>query len=107
MVKSPVKYTWSSLYEVLKNSNNKSPFTLYVDWLLESFGKRKSIASRKDLELVLEGITDMYNPGLEASGGWILGSETWTNIIIKKWIDFWISSFRLIEFHRQIPKILK
>ncbi len=88
MVKSPEKYKWSSLYEVLKNSNGKLPFTLYTDWLLELFGKRKSAAARKYLEFVREGIKDMKNPGLEATGGWILGSETWANKIIKKWIDF-------------------
>ena len=88
MVKSPEKYKWSSLYEVLKNSNGKLPFTLYADWLLESFGKRKGTAARKYLEFVREGIKDMKNPGFEATGGWILGSETWANKIIKKWIDF-------------------
>jgi REP element-mobilizing transposase RayT len=88
IVKSPEKYKWSSLYEVLKNSNGKLPFTLYTDWLLESFGKRKGAAARKYLEFVREGIKDMKNPGFEATGGWILGSETWANKIIKKWIDF-------------------
>ncbi len=88
MVKAPEKYKWSSLYEVLKNSNGKLPFTLYTDWLLEPFGKRKGAAARKYLEFVREGIKDMKNPGLEATGGWILGSETWANKIIKKWIDF-------------------
>ena len=88
MVKSPEKYKWSSLYELLKNSSSKLPFTLYTDWILESFGKRKGTAARKYLEFVREGIKDMKNPGLEATGGWILGSEIWTNKIIKKWIDF-------------------
>ena len=87
MVKSPEKYKWSSLYEILKNSNGNLPFTLYTDWLLESFDKRKGAAARKYLEFVQEGIEDMKNPGLEATGGWILGSETWANKIIKKWID--------------------
>ncbi len=88
MVKSPEKYKWSSLYEILNNINSKLPFTLYTDWLLEPFGKRKNTAARKYLEFVREGIKDMKNPGLEATGGWILGSETWANKIIKKWIDF-------------------
>ena len=88
MVKSPEKYKWSSLYELLKNSSSKLPFTLYTDWLLESFGKRKVTAARKYLEFVREGINDMKNPGLEVTGGWILGSEIWANKIIKKWVDF-------------------
>ena len=88
MVKSPEKYKWSSLYELLKISSSKLPFALYTEWLLESFGKRKGTAARKYLEFVREGIKDMKNPGLEATGGWILGSETWANKIIKKWIDF-------------------
>jgi REP element-mobilizing transposase RayT len=88
MVKSPEKYKWSSLYEISKNSNGTLPFTLYTDWLLELFGKRKGTAARKYLEFVREGIKDMKNPGFEATGGWILGSEIWANKIIKKWIDF-------------------
>ena len=88
MAKSPEKYKWSSLYEISKNSNGTLPFTLYTDWLLGLFGKRKGTAARKYLEFVREGIKDMKNPGFEATGGWILGSEIWANKIIKKWIDF-------------------
>lgn len=74
--------------KILKNSNSKLPFTLYTDWLLESFGKRKGAAARKYLEFVQEGIKDMKNPGLEATGGCMLGGEIWANKIIRKWIDF-------------------
>ena len=88
MVKSPEIYKWSSLYEILKKGNVELPFTLYCDWLLELFGKRKGPAARKYLEFVHEGIKDMRNPGLEASGGWILGRETWVKKITNKWIDF-------------------
>jgi REP element-mobilizing transposase RayT len=88
MVKSPEKYKWSSLYELLMKGNDKLPFTLYMDWLLEPFGKRKSTAAREYLEFVREGIKEAKNPGKDATGGWILGSETWANKIIKKWIDF-------------------
>ncbi|MGR3302447.1 MAG: transposase [Candidatus Scalindua sp.] len=88
MVKSPEKYKWSSLYEVLKKGKVELPFTLYWDWLLESFGKRKYTAARRYLEFVREGIEDTKNPGFEASGGWILGKETWVKKIIEKWIDF-------------------
>ncbi len=49
---------------------------------------RRGTAARKYLEFVREGINDMKNPGLKATGGWILGSETWVDKIMKKWIDY-------------------
>ncbi|MEE9165727.1 MAG: transposase, partial [Nitrospinota bacterium] len=87
MVKLPEKYRWSSL-SVYSKGKAKLPFTLYRDWLLESFGKRRGAATRKYLEFVHEGIKDRRNPGLEASGGWILGRQKWVSKIIEKWIDF-------------------
>lgn len=63
------------------------PFTLHWQWILSRFGRRKAEAMRSYYGYVIEGISDMKNPGDEASGGWILGRDSWVKRIIKKWVD--------------------
>jgi hypothetical protein len=87
MVKAPEKYKWSSLYEI-SGRKRKPSFSLYWEWLSVYFGGKKGFAARKYLEFVYEGMNKGENPGLEASGGWILGSEKWVKKIVDKWIDF-------------------
>lgn len=87
MVDDPEKYQWSSLYEMLKKKG-QLPFTLYWEWMLTLFGERKRPTVRKYLDYICERIKKNENPGLEASGGWILGSESWVKRITEKWLDF-------------------
>ncbi len=87
MVKRPEKYKWSSLSAFFKGEI-KLPFTLHGEWILSTFGKKRGIAVRRYVEFVREGMKNQENPGLEASGGWILGREKWVEKIIEKWVDF-------------------
>ncbi len=96
MVKAPEKYKWSSLYEISGKKIN-SYFTLYWEWLSVCFGKKKGVAERKYLEFVREGMKKGENPGLEASGGWVLGSEKWVKKIVDKWVDFTSQDFTGIK----------
>ncbi|MEE9449851.1 MAG: hypothetical protein V3V72_07330 [Ignavibacteriaceae bacterium] len=87
ITKLPEKYKWSSL-SVYTNGKTKLPFSLQWGWILSTFGKKRSIASTRYLEFIRDGMSDAVNPGLEASGGWILGRDGWVNKVLKKWGDF-------------------
>ena len=87
IVKHPEKYKWSSLNSYIKGKL-KLPFNLHWEWMLLTFGKKRSVAGRNYIEFVKEGIKGQGNPGLEASGGWILGSKKWVKKTVEKWVDF-------------------
>lgn len=87
IVKMPEKYKWSSLPAYHKGKA-KLPFNLKWEWMLSTFGKKRSVAARNYIEFVKDGMRKQENPGLEASGGWILGRKKWVKKIITKWADF-------------------
>ncbi len=62
----------------------KLPFSLQREWILWTFGKKRSIASTRYLEFTRDGMSDAVNPSLEASGGWILGRDGWVKKALKK-----------------------
>lgn len=87
ITKTPEEYKWSSL-PIYYKGKPKLPFKLHWKWILSIFGERKSIATRRYLEFVYNGIGEKKNPGDEAIGGWILGSEKWVEGAIGRWEDF-------------------
>lgn len=87
IVKQPEKYKWSSL-DAYINGKVKLPFNLHWEWMLLTFGKKRSVSARNYIRFVKEGMKKQENPGLKASGGWILGSEKWVKKTVEKWADF-------------------
>ena len=59
-------------------------FRLYWEWILMRFDSKKRVAVKEYFEYIQGGVKDIENPGLEAAGGWISGSEDWVKNIIKK-----------------------
>ena len=76
-------YRWSSLPYYLKGKT-ELPFRLYWEWILMRFDSKKRVAIKEYFEYIQGGVKELENPGLAASGGWILGSEDWVKNIIEK-----------------------
>lgn len=77
------EYKWSSLPAYVRGKAD-FPFTLHWEWIVSRFGKKENIATGEYLEFVREGIRDGSNPGLKATGEWILGSDDWVKAVIKR-----------------------
>lgn len=86
LARKPEEYKWSSLPSYIKGRSNL-PFILHWDWILSIFGKTRSVALKRYKEYVYGGIRKCNNPGRDATGGWILGSERWAKEISKKFED--------------------
>lgn len=87
ITKLPEEYEWSSL-PIYLNGKSKLPFKLHWEWILSIYGRQRSNASRKYHEFILEGVRKEENPAKDASGGWILGSESWVERAVEKWGNF-------------------
>lgn len=87
IVKTLEEYEWSSLPIYLKGKS-RLPFTLQWEWILSLYGNSRSIAARRYLEFINEGIRAEKNPMEEAKGGWILGNDQWVEKVIEKWGHF-------------------
>jgi REP element-mobilizing transposase RayT len=86
LVKNPKRYKWCSL-PIYLGDDIELPFTVHWQWILSMFGRNRAEATRLYYDFIMEGVSEIKNPGLEAKGGWILGRKKWVERVVRKWLD--------------------